>query len=78
MGREPLPIGTWGPIRTDPMGAARRGKPNWHRAVADYRDFDGRVRRVQANGRTATQATQNLRRRLQNRTMAGRHGDLTP
>jgi hypothetical protein len=47
------------------------------RAVADYRDFDGRIRPIQASGQSVTQATQNLRSRLQNRTLAGRHGELT-
>lgn len=77
MGREPMPIGTWGLIRTYPMGANDKGKPTWHRAVANYRDFDGVVRRLQASGRTATQASQNLRRKLQTRSQAGRHGELT-
>jgi len=77
VGRAPLPIGSWGLIRTYAVGQDERGQPKRHRAVADYRDFDGRVRRVEASGRSVTQATQNLRQRLQNRTMAGRHGDLT-
>lgn len=77
MGRAPLPIGTWGLIRTYPVGLDDKGRPRRHKAVADYRDFDGVVRRVEASGRTITQATQNLRQKLQNRTMAGRHGDLT-
>lgn len=77
MGRSPLPIGTWGLIRTYPVGQDEKGRPKRHKAVADYRDFDGIVRRVEASGRSATQATQNLRQKLQNRTLAGRHGDLT-
>lgn len=35
------------------------------------------TRQVQASGKSVTQATQNLRSKLQNRTLAGRHGDLT-
>ena len=77
MGRQPLPIGSWGLIRTYPVGQDAKGKPDRLRAVADYRDFDGVVRRVEASGRTATQATQNLRQKLQNRTRPGRHGELT-
>lgn len=77
MGRAPMPIGTWGLIRTYPVGEDEKGKPKRVRAVADYRDFDGVVRRVEASGRSATSATQNLRRKLQNRTAAGRHGELT-
>lgn len=77
MGRKPLPIGEWGLIRTYPMGRDSKGKPRWVKAVAQYRDFDGVTRQVQASGKSATQATQNLRQKLQNRTLAGRHGDLT-
>lgn len=45
--------------------------------MADYRDFDGVVRRVEASGKTATAATQNLRQKLQNRVGEGRQGELT-
>jgi len=72
-----MPIGTWGLIRTYPVGLDDKGKPQRVRALAKYRDFDGVVRLVEASGKTATAATQNLRRRLQNRTSAGLHGDLT-
>ena len=77
MGRSPLPIGSWGLIRTDPIGLDGKGKPKRHRARAYYRDFDGVTRLVEASGRTATMATNNLRQKLQSRTLAGRHGDLT-
>src|SRR4051812_45592761 len=77
MGRAPMPIGTWGLIRTYPVGSDDKGKPRRIRAVVNYRDFDGVVRRIEASGKTATAATQNLRRRLQSRTTAGRYGELT-
>jgi integrase len=77
VGRKPLPIGSWGLIRTEPIGQDEKGKPKRHRARAYYRDFDGVTRLVEASGRTATQASQNLRTKLQNRAMAGRKGDLT-
>lgn len=77
MGRKPLPIGEWGLIRTYPVGQDAKGKPLRVRAVVNYRDFDGVTRRVETCGRTVTQATQNLRTKLQNRTAAGRHGELT-
>ena len=77
MGRKPLPIGTWGLIRTYPVGEDANGKPIRVRAVANYRDFDGITRRVEASGRTATAATQNLRTALQNRASVGRQGELT-
>jgi integrase len=72
-----MPIGTWGLIRTYPVSEDEKGKPRRVRAMADYRDFDGIVRRVEASGKTATAATQNLRRKLQNRAAEGRTGELT-
>ena len=77
MGRKPLPIGSWGLIRTYPIGKDEKGKPKRFRALAQYRDFDGVTRVVQASGKTATQASQNLRQAMQSRTQSGRHGDLT-
>lgn len=77
MGRAPMPIGTWGLIRTYSVGQDEHGKPTRVRAMADYRDFDGVVRRVEASGKTATAATQNLRQKLQNRVGEGRQGELT-
>ena len=74
VGRKPLPIGSWGLIRTYPIGEDEKGKPTRFRALAQYRDFDGVTRVVQASGKTATQASQNLRQALQNRTKSGRHG----
>ena len=52
-------------------------KPKRYRAMANYRDFDGVTRVVEASGRTATQASQNLRMRLQSRTRAGGYGEFT-
>lgn len=77
MGRAPMPIGTWGLIRTYPVGQESSGRPTRVRAMADYRDFDGVVRRVEASGKTATAATQSLRQKLQSRAAAGRQGQLT-
>lgn len=72
-----MPIGSWGLIRTYPIGEDSKGKPLRYRALARYRDFNGVTRLVQASGRTATQASQKLRMQLQNRARAGRHGELT-
>jgi hypothetical protein len=77
MGRKPPPTGSWGLIRTELVGHDERRKPKRHRARAYYRDFDGLTRLVEASGRSASQASQNVRAKLQNRTMAGRHGELT-
>ena len=62
MGRGPLPIGSWGLIRTDPIGQDDKGRPKRHRARAYYHDFDGLTRLVEASGRTPTMAVNNLRR----------------
>lgn len=68
---------SWGLIRTYPIGEDSKGKPLRYRALARYRDFDGTTRLVQASGRTATQASQKLQMQVQNRALAGRHGELT-
>ena len=72
-----MPIGTWGLIRTYPVGDDGKGKPLRVRAIAKYRDYDGVVRLVEASGKSATQASQSLRQKLQNRAGAGRQGELT-
>ncbi len=77
MGRAPLPIGSWGVIRADPIGEGPDGKPQRYRARAHHRDFDGVSRLVEASGRTRMLATNNLRLKLQNRTRTGRSSDLT-
>jgi hypothetical protein len=78
VGRAPPPIGSWGLIRTEPIGKDEKGRPKRHRARAYFRDFDGVTRLAEASGRTPMMATNNLRQKLQNRILAGRRGDLTP
>jgi integrase len=77
MGRAPLPIGTWGKIRIYSTHISRKGKPDTFRAMAKYRDFDGRTRTVEASGKTRTAAANNLRQKLKDRAVGGRHGQLT-
>ena len=77
MPRPPLPLGTWGKIRTYVDGVDERGKPRRHRALAKYRDFDGVTRRVEAYGRTPTDASNKLRQKLKERSEKGRAGELT-
>src|SRR3954447_13134661 len=77
MSRPPLPIGTWGRIRTCVDAFDKRGKPSRHRALAQYRDFDGRTRQVEAYGRTPTGAANKLRQKLKERSEKGRAGELT-
>ena len=76
MARLPLPLGSWGLIRTtrDTRGA---GATTRFRAMATFRDFDGTTRQVEAAGRSKTAAEQNLRRVLQSKQAEGRRGDLT-
>lgn len=76
MPRQPLPLGSWGVIRTEPIGSDAKGRSTRFRARAKYRDFDGRTRLVEASGRSASAATNALRAKLQNRTNAGRAGEL--
>ncbi|WP_212960953.1 hypothetical protein, partial [Salinispora arenicola] len=61
MARPPLPIGTWGAIRTEKLG------PNRHRARARFRDYDGRTRDVEATGATGPAATRALQAKLRDR-----------
>lgn len=77
MSRPPLPLGTWGKIRTYIDAVDARGKPRRHRATAKYRDFDGVTRRVEAYGRTPTDASNNLRQKLRERSGKGHAGELT-
>ncbi|WP_425432596.1 phage integrase central domain-containing protein [Jiangella alba] len=77
MGRAPLPIGTWGKIRTYVDKVDDKGKPIRHRAIAQFRDFDGHTRPVEAHAKTPTAAANALRQRLSERSKAGRTGELT-
>lgn len=77
MARTPLPIGTWGKIRTYVDHVNEKGKADRFRAVAQYRDFDGHTRQVEAYGRSATAAENALRKRLKDRSETGRRGELT-
>jgi integrase len=73
----PLPIGTWGKIRTYATHHDAKGKPDRFRANTRYRDFDGRTRTAEAYGRSAADAANNLRQKLKDRSQAGRRGELT-
>jgi len=61
MARPPLPIGTWGNIRTEQLG------PNRHCARARYRDYDGKTRDVEATGTTGPAAIRALKEKLRDR-----------
>ena len=77
MPRPPLPLGTWGEIRTHATAHDDKGKATRFRAVTNYRDHDGRTRQVERHGKTPAAATNNLRKALKERAATGRHGELT-
>ncbi|HEY9412634.1 MAG TPA: site-specific integrase [Jiangellaceae bacterium] len=56
MGRPPLPLGTWGNVRTYAIHWNDDGVADRFRAAADFRDFDGRTRRVERSGKTEAAA----------------------
>ncbi|MFI6242824.1 tyrosine-type recombinase/integrase [Micromonospora sp. NPDC050795] len=61
MARPPLPIGTWGNIRTEKLG------PNRHCARARFRDYDGSTRDVEATDTTGPAAIRALKVKLRDR-----------
>lgn len=71
MGRPPLPIGTYGKIKTYPEGGG-------FRARCRFRDYDGVTRPVERVGRSKTAAENNLRAALRDRGQAVMDGDVTP
>jgi integrase len=75
--RRPLPIGTWGKIRTEVVKTDAKGKAIGHRARAQYRDHDGHTRQVSAFGKSKAAAENSLRAKLQERAKVSRTGELT-
>lgn len=73
MPRPPLPVGTYGVVRTYPLP---NGKG--HRATTNFRDFDGVTRRVERSGRTETAAINALREALRDRVQGDGSADVTP
>jgi integrase len=71
-GRPPLPIGSYGQIRT------RRVRPGAVRAFAQFRDLDGRTRQVSATGTSEPAAERALRAKLAERNTATVGADITP
>ena len=74
MGRPPLPLGSWGKIRTYAVGS---GKHQTWRAVTKYRDFDGITRQVERTGRSAGAAETALKAALAAQARSGRSSELT-
>ncbi len=77
MGRPPMPLGTWGKVRTYELEHNKRGKPIKVKAVADFRDYDGVVRQVKRNGRNVGDAENRLRIAMKERAETGRAGMLS-
>ncbi|GAA4969476.1 hypothetical protein GCM10025331_73220 [Actinoplanes utahensis] len=63
MARPPLPIGTYGAIRTEQLG------PNRFRARTRFRDYDGKTRDVEATDVSGPAATRALKVKLRDRTI---------
>jgi integrase len=61
MARPPLPVGTWGNIRTERLG------PDRYCARARFRDYDGKTRDVEATGTTGPAAVRALKEKLRDR-----------
>lgn len=58
MSRKPLPLGAWGSIITD-----RTAAKSWS-ARTHYRDWDGKLRKVEARGASAAEARRSLQQKL--------------
>ncbi len=71
MGRPGLALGTAGKIRL-------HATPSGHRAVAWYRDYDGKCRQVERHGKTKAAAEAALRLALRDRARFDVGGDITP
>lgn len=70
MPRPPLPVGTWGAIRTEPA-------PGGYRARARFRDFDGKTRDVERTGKTKGAARSALTAALADRAAPG-NSEISP
>jgi integrase len=77
MARLPLPVGTWGRIRTQVDRTDAKGKPLSVWARANFRDHDGKVRVVSAYGKNTSTAEANLLKKLKARATAAQAGELT-
>lgn len=72
MPRPPLPLGTMGEIRCEPLPNGR------FRAVVYFRDFDGRTREVERVGPSATAARNRLREACRERGRTDSAGEIKP
>ena len=72
MGRPPLPLGTMGEIRCYPAAKGRV------RALAKYRDYDGRTRQVERVGKSEVQARNRLKEACRDRGRVDSAAEITP
>lgn len=72
MARPPLPLGTWGKIRTHQLG------PKSFRAIANYKDYDGVTRPVERVGESGAKATARLLECLRDRARRSSDGEIKP
>ncbi len=77
MARRPMPLGTWGKIRTygrvdnewiPKASIATARNPGSWRAMTNYRGYDGRTRQVEKTGPTETKAVRRLKDELADRS----------
>lgn len=71
MPRPPMPLGTWGRIRTYAL------KTGGHRATALYKDYDGVTRPVERAGTSPAKATNALLEALRDRSRAAGDAEIT-
>jgi integrase len=71
MGRPPLPVGTYGNIKTVQLA------PKSFRARARFRDYDGVTRPVERHGSSIMAAENHLKEALRDRGRAALDGDIT-
>ncbi|MEI8413148.1 MULTISPECIES: site-specific integrase [unclassified Kribbella] len=76
MSRQPLSIGTWGLIRTHEVKDANGRKA--YRAITNFRDFNGKLVRVERRGKSRGAATSKLQDALRERVKMGKAGAWTP
>lgn len=71
MPRPPLALGTWGEIRVLEIAATKAGQKPSYRAIAWFRDYDGRSRQVERSGASRSAARTKLTDALKLRAQRG-------
>jgi integrase len=76
MSRQPLSIGSWGIIRTHEVKDSNGRKA--YRAITNFRDFNGKLVRIERRGKTKGVAISTLQTAVMERAKAGQAGAWTP